>query len=177
MITHFRHLETAAYTGGPDILGGDGSCCLCLRWSHRASAQPSPLTSSFVSEILSCGMKSNFLFFSFLFFSRGFRCVALAVLELALYTRVALALQRSTLPPERWDERRLPPLLGLTLNFLSQLHLGCDISHVWLGSPSATNLYSKLYLFPHSPRRSRNHVCGVLQQPAVHQLDLWGRHH
>ena len=43
-------------------------------------------------------------FFFFKFFETGFLCVSLAVLELILYTRLALNTEiRLPLPPKCWD--------------------------------------------------------------------------
>jgi hypothetical protein len=45
-----------------------------------------------------------FVLFLFLFFETGFLCIALAVLELTLYTRLASNSGiRLPLPPECWD--------------------------------------------------------------------------
>jgi hypothetical protein len=62
----------------------------------------------------------QFLFFSF--FERGFLCVALAVLELTLQTRLALNSQISLpLPPECWDSFH-----SLNhLKFVMWLHVAC----------------------------------------------------
>ena len=50
---------------------------------------------------------------------QGFLCVALAVLELTLYTSLALNSQEILLPlpPECWDYRCAPPLPGLIFIF------------------------------------------------------------
>ena len=65
-----------------------------LRWSHSLSISPS------LSSIApTC--YTHHLHPPFFFFETGFLCVALAVLELTLYTRLASNSEiRLTLPPE-----------------------------------------------------------------------------
>jgi hypothetical protein len=51
-----------------------------------------------------------FFFFFFWFFETGFLCVALAVLELTLKTRLASKSEiRLPLPPKCWDQKCVPP--------------------------------------------------------------------
>ena len=48
----------------------------------------------------------------------GFLCVALAVLELTLWTRLAWNLEiHLPLPPKCWDQRHAPPLPGIPSTF------------------------------------------------------------
>ena len=59
-----------------------------------------------------------FFVFVFFFFETGFLCIALAVLELTLLTRLASNSEiRLPLPPKCWDQRRVPPCPALIKHF------------------------------------------------------------
>jgi hypothetical protein len=73
----------------------------------------------------------------FRFSETGFLCVALAVLELTLQTRLASNSEiHLPLPPKCWDQRRVPPRLAPTLLFLRKwfFRLLFDLLQLqWLG--------------------------------------------
>ena len=75
----------------------------CLRHAQEWTLQDVPVSP--ISLEAEQGRFRFFCFFFFFFFETGFLCVALAVLELSLQTRLALNSQTSPplLPPKCWE--------------------------------------------------------------------------
>jgi hypothetical protein len=69
--------------------------------------------------------KKNLFIYLFWFFETEFFRIALAVLELTLYTRLALNSEiHLPLPPEFWDQRHAPLCLAFS-TFLTTMQLIC----------------------------------------------------